>query len=91
MPQHLELDDVVVFGLSATDLLYLVGGSILGWWLYVALPIDVAVRVVGAGASAAAGSLFGIARVDGRSARAWIVVLLAFVVRPRVLRIGGRA
>lgn len=79
-----------MLGLSAVDLLSLLCGSILGWWLYVALPIDVAPRAVLAGASIVVGSFFGLARSDGRSARTWAVVLVAFLARPRVLRSGGR-
>ena len=38
MPQHLELDDVIAFGLGATDLLCVLAGCVVAWWLYLAVP-----------------------------------------------------
>jgi hypothetical protein len=90
VPQHLELDDVVAWGLSAGDLLFVVAGGIAGWWTYVALSGDVFVRLVAAGLSVTAGALLGLVRVDGRRGRSWITLIGAFVARPRVLRVGGQ-
>ena len=88
VPQHLELDDVVAWGFGAVDLLWATGGAACGWWLYLALP-DSPICVLIAGTVAAAGLLFGLARVDGDPLRTWLAKVIAFGVRARLLVTGG--
>lgn len=90
VPQNLELDDVVAWGMGATDLLCLIGGAVVSWWLYLAAPGDVATRVALAAPGVVVGLALGLVRVEGRSLRVWLVVASAFLARPRVLRVGGR-
>jgi hypothetical protein len=88
VPQHLDLDDVVAFGLGASDLVFVVAGVALGWWLYLAVPDPFALRVVVAAPAATLGSAFGIVRVNERALREWVWLLGAYVVRARVLVTG---
>ena len=90
VPQNLELDDVVAWGMGATDLLCLVGGAVVSWWLYLAAPGELASRVLLAAPGVVVGLALGLVRVEGRSLREWLITASAFLVRPRVLRVGGR-
>jgi hypothetical protein len=90
VPQNLELDDVVVWGLGATDLLSLIAGAVISWWLYLAAPGDLALRVALAAPGVVVGLAMGLVRIEGRSLRGWLIVASAFLARPRVLRVGGR-
>lgn len=90
VPQHLELDDVIAWGLGASDLLFVVGGAILGWWLYIALPAEIALRIAAAATSVLVGALLGLGRVGDRSMRVWLRTIIAFAARPRLLLVGGR-
>lgn len=85
VPQHLELEDVVAWGLGAVDLLWLVGGVAGGWWLYLALPGDVPLRVVAAVPVIAFGAGLGIARYGDLTLRRWGGLALRFALRPRLL------
>ena len=90
VPQNLELDDIVAWGLGATDLLCLIGGAVVSWWLYLAAPGELALRLALAAPGVVVGLAIGLVRVEGRSLREWLIVASAFVARPRVLRVGGR-
>ena len=90
VPQSLELDDVVAWGMGATDLLCLIGGAVVSWWLYLAAPGELATRVILAAPGAGVGVALGLVRVEGRSLREWLIAASAFLARPRVLRVGGR-
>jgi PrgI family protein len=90
VPQNLELDDVVAWGLGATDLLCLIAGAVVSWWLYLAAPGELATRVVLAAPGVVVGLAVGVVQVDGRSLREWLIVASAFLARPRVLLVGGR-
>ena len=46
VPQHLDLEDVLIWGLGAIDLVILVAGGMGAWWLYLALPIPFGARLV---------------------------------------------
>ena len=89
MPQHLEIDDVLAWGMTATDLLWLGGGLVASWWIYLHLPGLPPLRLALALPSAAAGCLLGPARLGGRPLRALGSDLLAFCSRPRRLLYGG--
>jgi len=85
VPQHLELEDVVAWGLSATDLLCVVGGAVVGWWLYLALPGDLWLRGAAAVAPVLLGAALGVLRLGELALRGWLAVAAAYLVRPRVL------
>lgn len=88
VPQHLELDDVVAWSLGATDLLFVVAGAGIGWWLYLSLPGSVWLRVAAAAPIFAFGFVLGVVRVADRSLREWAAIGLAFIARPRLLVTG---
>src|SRR5204863_5049942 len=48
VPQHLELADVVAWGLGTADLACVLIGGASAWWLYLAVPGDLWIRVVSA-------------------------------------------
>ena len=83
VPQHLEIEDVLVWGLSATDLLWLAGGLLAGWWIYLNLPAPLPLQVAAAAPPVVAGLALGPGRFAERPLRAWVAELLAFAVRPR--------
>lgn len=90
VPQHLELDDVVAWGCSAADLLCLIAGALVGWWLYLAVAADLAARVAVAAPPLVIGLAVGVLRLGGRSLRDWLALGLAFMLRARILVTGGR-
>src|SRR2546428_2171783 len=63
VPQHLELEDVVAWGLGVIDLLSLVAGAAAAWWLYLAVPGELALRLVAAAPAALIGLSFGVMRI----------------------------
>jgi hypothetical protein len=83
VPQHLEIEDVLVFGLSAADLLWLAGGLLVGWWILLNLPAPFPLQLAAAAPAVIAGALFGPARLADRPLRAWSTELMAFALRPR--------
>ena len=83
VPQHLEIEDVLVWGLSAADLLWLAGGLLVGWWIVLNLPAPLQLQLAAAAPAAIAGAVFGPGRLAGRPLRAWTTELLAFALRPR--------
>ena len=91
VPQHLELEDVLAWGLGATDLLHLVVGGLVAWWLYLALPAPFAIRVVLAGLVALAACSLALARFSDQPLRAWLLILVAYVSRPRQRLYGARS
>ena len=91
VPQHLDLDDVVAWGLGATDLVFTVGGFALGWWLYLATPEPLLLRVMVAAPAAVVGLALGVPRLAERALREWLWIALAFVLRRRLFVSGERA
>lgn len=85
MPQHLELEDVVAWRLSAADLLCVVAGAVVGWWSYLALPDPLAVQVAVSATAVLLGFALGIVRVGELPLRGWIWLAAAYRVRPRLL------
>jgi len=83
VPQHLEIEDVLVWGLNATDLLWLAAGLLVGWWLVLNLPAPLPLQMAAAAPVALAGAVLGPGRLSGRPLRAWITELISFAVRPR--------
>jgi hypothetical protein len=90
VPQNLDLKDVLVWGLGATDLLCLAVGGVCGWWLYLTIPAPFVVRVCLASPVVAVGLVLGVGRLGERTVREWLVVVIAFAGRPRRRIYGGR-
>lgn len=89
MPQHLELGDVIAFGLGALDLTFLAAGCVLGWWCALAVANALVVRLVVASPFVLGGILLGVARVDERPCRTWLVLAFEYASRARVLVTGS--
>lgn len=89
VPQNLELEDVLVWGLSAMDLLWAVSGVVIGWWLYLAVPGPLAVRLIAAAPPGAIGLAFGVLRFGELPLREWLACVAAYTLRPRLVLIGG--
>lgn len=83
MPQHLELDDVLAWGLGAADLLHLALGGLFAWWLYLWLPAPFAVRVPLAALMAITAAILGIGKLGDQPVRKWALVLVDYLGRPR--------
>ena len=89
VPQHLELEDIVAWGLGVVDLLCVLAGAAAAWWLYLAIPGDVALRTVAAAPAVLTGLSIGLLRFDGIGLREWVVIAMRYASRPRVLITGG--
>ena len=89
VPQHLELDDVVAWGLGAGDLLCIALGCVGAWSVVSSLDAALPLRVLLAAPVLAAGSALGVVRVGSRSLRSWAAAAAAFLMRRRVLVTGS--
>jgi hypothetical protein len=89
VPQHLELEDVIAWGLGPVDLLCVATGALFGWWIYLALPADPVLRVIAATPPALMGLALGVLRLGELALRDWLGMLVAYAVRARVLTTGG--
>ena len=89
VPQHLELEDIVAWGLGVVDLLCVLAGAAAAWWLYLAIPGDVALRTVAAAPAVLTGLSIGLLPFGGVGLRQWIAVAILYAARPRVLITGG--
>ncbi len=85
IPQHLDLDDVIAWGMGAIDLLWVVGSLTVSWWLYLALVGDPVVRGFLVAPLALTGLACGVLRLGDVALRGWLAVVLAYLLRPRVL------
>jgi hypothetical protein len=88
VPQHLELEDVIAWGLGPVDLLCVVSGALVGWWLYLALPGESGVRVIAAMPPAFAGLVLGVLRFGDLALREWVGIAVAYALRARVITTG---
>lgn len=89
VPQHLELDDVIAWGLEAVDLIWVAAGAIAGWWLYAYVPADLDVRIAAATPFVVVGLALGALRFGDLALRDWIALAVHYALRPRVLLVGG--
>ena len=89
VPQHLELEDVIAWGLEAVDLMWVAAGAAAAWWLYAYLPCDVDVRIATATPFAIAALALGIVRIGDLALRDWIALAAHFALRPHQLIVGG--
>ena len=90
VPQHLELNDVVAWGLETTDLVCVVSGAAVGWWLYLAMPDPFLLRIAAAAPAVILGFALGIVRVGERALREWLWLVASFLLRVRVLVSGDQ-
>ena len=88
MPQHLELEDVIAWGLGAADLMCVAAGAVSAWWLFLNLRIGFDLRVAAAAPLVMAGLAFGTLRLGELALRDWARIALRYASRPRTL-IGG--
>lgn len=89
VPQHLELEDVIAWGLEAADLMWVAAGAAAGWWLYLYVPADLDVRIAAATPFAIAGLALGVVRFGDLALRDWVALAVRYALRPRVLLAGG--
>lgn len=89
VPQHLELEDVIAWGLEAVDLMWVAAGAAAAWWLYAYLPADLDVRIAAATPVVIAGLALGTLRIGDLALREWIALAAHFALRPRRLLVGG--
>jgi hypothetical protein len=85
VPQHLDLEDVVAWGLTATDLLSAVAGIAIGWWLALQVPGVLGLQIAVGAPPAIVGLVLGGVRIGESSLRGWLLVALRYAVRPRRL------
>jgi hypothetical protein len=88
VPQHLELEDVIAWGLEAIDLMWVAAGAATGWWLYAYVPADLDVRIAAATPFVIAGLALGTVRIGDLALREWIALAAHFALRPRRLLVG---
>ena len=85
VPQHLDLDDVVAWGLTATDLLCLVAGLAIGWWLALRISDALVLQIAVGAPPAIVGVALGVVRLGDRSLRGWSAIALRYAIRPHRL------
>jgi len=83
VPQNLELKDVLVWGLGAGDLVCLAVAGVVAWWLYLAVPAMMPVRLAVVAPVVSVGLILALGRLGDLTAREWVSVLVAFARRPR--------
>lgn len=91
MPQHLDLGDVLAFGLGATDLVCVGTGVVIGAWLHLHLHLVIQLRVAISMVPVSLGALLGVGRLGDLSARGTALVLARYIARPRRLVYRGDA
>ncbi len=85
VPQHLDLEDVVAWGLTATDLLCAVAGVAIGWWLALRISDALVLQLAVGGPPALLGLALGVIRLGESSLRGWFALAIRYAVRPRRL------
>ena len=89
MPQHLEIRDLIAWGMTATDLVSVALGGLVAWSIYLRLPGPVPLRVLVALPMALIGLALGPAGYAERSLREWLLAALGYLRRPRLRVYGG--
>ena len=82
VPQHLELEDVLLWGLGAVDLLFVAVSGGIAWWIWISLPIA-SIRVAAVAPVVLIGAVLGPGSVQERALRDWLVTLACYRARPR--------
>ena len=88
VPQHLELTDVVAWGLGTADLACVLLGGASAWWLYLAVPGELVIRVACSALPASVGLAFAVVRTPGGPLRDWAVIFARYVGRRGALVTG---
>ena len=91
VPQHLELTDVVAWGLGTADLACVLLGGASAWWLYLAVPGELVIRVACSALPAGAGLAFAVVRTPGGPLRDWAVIFARYVHRRGALVTGSES
>ena len=89
VPQNLELEDVIAWGLGAVDLMCMAAGGAAGWWLFEFLPADLDIRIGVAVPLAVLGLGLGVMRFGDLALRDWVTLAVHYALRPRRLLVGG--
>jgi len=89
VPQNLELEDVIAWGLGAVDLISVAAGAAAGWWLFEFFPGDLDIRVGAAIPLAVVGLGLGVMRFGDLALRDWVTLAVQYALRPRRLLVGG--
>lgn len=82
VPQNLDLEDVLVWGLGAVDLFVLGTAGLIAWWLWTGVS-TVSVRVAAVAPIVLLGTLLGPGSFQGRALRDWLLTLARYHGRPR--------
>ena len=86
LPTHLQVEDQLIAGLTARQLLRLVIGASLAYGVWDQVPwLPQELRLALAGALAATGLLFAVLQPGGRSLDEWLLAAVLFVALPRQL------
>ena len=86
LPTHLEVEDQLIAGLTARQLLRLVIGASLAYGVWDQLPwLPQEVRLALAGVLAVTGVVFALLQPRGRPLDGWLLAAALFVVLPRQL------
>ena len=86
LPTHLQVEDQLIAGLTARQLLRLVIGASLAYGVWDQVPwLPQQARLALAGGLAATGVIFALLQPRGRPLDAWLLAAALFVVLPRQL------
>jgi hypothetical protein len=86
LPTHLEVEDQLIAGLTARQLLRLVIGASLAYGVWDQVPwLPQQARLALAGGLAVTGAVFALLQPRGRPLDAWLLAAALFVVLPRQL------
>jgi hypothetical protein len=82
VPQHLDLEDVLLWGLGATDLLFVAAAGVIAWWLWIDLPL-VPIRMAAVAPVVLIGTVLGPGTFQERAMRDWLLMIARYRARPR--------
>src|SRR3989442_5654377 len=82
VPQHLELEDVVAWGLGATDLVCVLIGGVGGWWVYLVVARDVGLRALFAAPGRLLCLSFVVSPAGDLALPDWVSIATPFSPRP---------
>ncbi len=88
VPQNLELTDVVAWGLGTADLACVLIGGASAWWLYLAIPGELLIRVVSATLPATVGLALAVVRTPSGPLRDLVLIFARYVGRRGALVTG---
>ena len=89
VPQHLDLEDVLLWGLGVVDLLFVAAAGVIAWWLWIDLPL-VPIRVIAVAPVVLIGAVLGPGTFQERTMRDWLLTLARYSARPRRRLFGAK-